>query len=88
MGKGPVLPNPQQAAQHAASKTRSNQLLALVEHCTAAQTVADRLGEKFLAYMLAMTIQEAKATLGREPGAHAGFVAGERARRSSDTKTR
>ena len=42
---------------------RDDQLRALIEHCTSAQTIADGLGEKFLAYMLAMTIQAARGTL-------------------------
>ncbi len=45
------------------SEERNDQLRALIEHCTAAQTIADVQGEKFLAYMLAMTIQAARGTL-------------------------
>ena len=42
---------------------RDDQLRALIEHCTAAKTIADGQGEKFLAYMLAMTLQAARGTL-------------------------
>ena len=44
-------------------KRRMEQLGALVDHCTAAQTIADAQGDKFLSYMLAMTIQAAQGSM-------------------------
>lgn len=38
----------------------AEQLAQLLEHCVAAQTIADAQGERFLSYMLAMTIQAAR----------------------------
>lgn len=44
-------------------KRRIEQLGALVDHCTAAQTIADAQGDKFLSYMLAMTLQAARGAM-------------------------
>ncbi len=44
-------------------KRRLNQLGTLVDHCTAAQAIADAQGDKFLSYMLAMTIQAARGAM-------------------------
>ncbi len=41
--------------------TRGEQLGKLLDHCTAAQAIAEAQGEKFLAYMLAMTIEAVRA---------------------------
>ena len=44
-------------------KRRLDQLGTLVDHCTAAQAIADAQGDKFLSYMLAMTIQAARGAM-------------------------
>ena len=44
-------------------KRRIEQLGARVNHCTAAQAIADAQGDKFLSYMLAMTIQAANGAM-------------------------
>lgn len=38
-------------------------LVELVDHCTAAKGMADDLDEKFLAYLLAMAIQETRSAM-------------------------
>lgn len=45
--------------------TRIDHLVALVDHCKAAQDLSDALGDKFLSYLLAMTIQEAQGAMRR-----------------------
>lgn len=47
---------------------RMDRLVELVDHCAAAKDTADRLGETFLAYLLAMAIQEARAAMRQQPG--------------------
>lgn len=37
-----------------------DQLVALVDHCTAAKDIAESLNDTFLAYMVSMTIQAAR----------------------------
>jgi hypothetical protein len=44
-------------------QNRLDQLVALVDHCTAAKEIADSLGDTFLAYMLSMTIQSARTEM-------------------------
>ncbi|MGD0632829.1 MAG: hypothetical protein ABSA13_00930 [Beijerinckiaceae bacterium] len=44
-------------------QSRLDQLVALVDHCTAAKEIADVLGDTFLAYMLSMTIQSARTEM-------------------------
>lgn len=44
-------------------KRRIDELAALVDHCKAAQVIADAQGDRFLSYMLAMTIQAAQAAM-------------------------
>ena len=46
------------------SGRRTESLVAIVNHCAAAKTMADQAGNKFLAYLLAMTLQEARTNLG------------------------
>ena len=46
-------------------ESRVQQMVALIDQCTAAKKTADALGEKFLAYLLAMTIQESRAAIRR-----------------------
>ena len=47
---------------------RDKQLMSIVDHCTVAKTLADQIGDKFLSYLLAMSIQEASGRLGLESG--------------------
>lgn len=44
-------------------KQRKDQLNKLLDHCAAAQAIADVQGDKFLSYMLAMTIQAARGSM-------------------------
>ena len=44
-------------------RRRLDQLGTLVDHCTSAQAIADAQGDKFLSYMLAMTIQAARGAM-------------------------
>lgn len=44
-------------------------LIELIEHCIKAKTTAEQHDETFLAYMLAMTIQEAQGALDRHRAA-------------------
>ena len=44
-------------------KRRVDQLRTLVDHCTAAQAIAEAQDDKFLSYMLAMTIQAARGAM-------------------------
>ena len=44
-------------------KRRIDQLVTLVGHCTAAQAIADAQEDRFLSYMLAMTIQAARVVM-------------------------
>lgn len=43
-------------------KHRLDQFKTIVEHCEAAQAIAEAQGDRFLSYMLAMTIQAAQAS--------------------------
>lgn len=43
--------------------SRVDQLVALVDHCTAAIEIAEATGDKFLVYMLSMTVQAARIEL-------------------------
>ena len=43
--------------------SRTETLVAIIDHCGAAKTLADQVGNRFLAYLLAMTIQEARSNL-------------------------
>lgn len=62
MSKRPApLSPPVEVADDPFEKRRSRQLDALLDHCLSAQVIADVQGEKFLSYMLAMTIQAARA---------------------------
>ena len=45
--------------------TRADRLTVMLDHCKAAKKEADELDEKFLAYLLAMAIQEGQS---RMPG--------------------
>lgn len=42
---------------------RLDQLVTLVDHCTAAKEIAESLGDTFLSYMLSMTIQAARGEM-------------------------
>ena len=42
-----------------------SKLVEIVDHCTAAKEIAEATGESFLAYMLAMTILEARNEMRR-----------------------
>ncbi|MDR3462882.1 MAG: hypothetical protein P4L76_11275 [Beijerinckiaceae bacterium] len=44
-------------------QSRLDQLVTIVDHCTAAKDIADALGDTFLAYMLSMTIQSARTEM-------------------------
>ena len=64
MPKGSALLS--SAAPHVGHETqnrRVKQFEALIEHCTAAQIIADGEGDRFLSYMLAMTIQAARGAM-------------------------
>ena len=41
----------------------TDQLAAILDHCTQAKALAEAIGDRFLAYMLAMTIQEASGQM-------------------------
>lgn len=47
----------------APAPSRIDRLVALADHCTAAQALAIDLGEGFLVHLLAMVIQEARTTM-------------------------
>ena len=51
------------ATDDVAEPNRTQQIAAIVDHCTTAKALAEDAGNKFLAYMLAMTIQEARSAL-------------------------
>jgi hypothetical protein len=59
---------PQRMQQSARAKPTSpvERLMIAINHCRSAKVIADDLGESFLAYMLAMTLEDAQATLQRE----------------------
>jgi hypothetical protein len=40
---------------------RIDQLMTVVDQCSAAKAIADHVGHKFLAYLLSMAIQEARS---------------------------
>ena len=42
---------------------RIDQTVAIMDHCRAAKVLADRRGDKFLSYILAMAIEEARTNL-------------------------
>ena len=42
---------------------RVDRLAEVVDHCTASKLVAEELGDRFLAYLLAMAIQEARTAM-------------------------
>ena len=44
-------------------RSRLDQLVTIVDYCTAAKDIADSLGDTFLAYMLSMTIQSARTEM-------------------------
>jgi hypothetical protein len=44
-------------------KTRLDRLIEIVDHCTAARSIAESAGDTFLSYMLAMTIQAARTEM-------------------------
>ena len=44
-------------------RARLDQLVALVDKCNAAIDIADKLDNKFLSYLLAMAVQEARMTM-------------------------
>ncbi len=44
-------------------KRRVDRLAETIDQCSAAKDAADVLGEKFLAYLLAMAIEEARAAM-------------------------
>lgn len=46
-------------------RSRVDQFVEIIDHCAAAKEAADRLGEKFLSYLLAMAIQESRAAVRR-----------------------
>lgn len=62
MPKGP-LSSVAPAVGDISEKKRVDQLEKLVDHCNAAQAIADAQGDKFLSYMLAMTIQAARGAM-------------------------
>ena len=71
MSKGPRQP-PAESVNRPRANGRESNLSALIEHCTAAQSIADAAGERFLSYMLSMTIQAARSLrpdAGSEPDA-------------------
>ena len=45
--------------------SRIDRFVEIIDHCAAAKEAADALGEKFLSYLLAMAIQESRATVRR-----------------------
>ena len=61
-GSGP-LSSAAPAIGDVSEKKRVDQLVTLIDHCTAAQAIADAQGDKFLSYMLAMTIQAARGAM-------------------------
>ena len=63
MTKRPLVPAPVNSSDGANGSGRSERLVAIVDHCATAKALADGIGDKFLAYLLAMTIQEARANL-------------------------
>lgn len=50
---------------------RTDQLVQLCDYCSAAHRIADANGEKLLAYLLAMAIQEGQTALRRLTAAQA-----------------
>jgi hypothetical protein len=50
-----------QASDGAGSRT--DRVVAIIDHCAAAKALADEIGNRFLAYLLAMTVQEAQSSL-------------------------
>ena len=57
----PTLPEDGKDGSNGASRTET--LVAIIDHWLAAKGLADQLGIRFLAYLLAMTVQEARANL-------------------------
>ena len=55
------------------SRRRTEQLVDAIDHCAAAKDIADGLGDRFLAYLLAMAIQEARAAIRDSVAAPEGF---------------
>lgn len=51
-----------------AAQSRIDRLVEIIDCCSAAKQGADEMGDKFLSYLLAMAIQEARA-LARNPAA-------------------
>ena len=47
-------------ARRAAEARRIDRLAEIVDRCTDAKAIADALGDRFLAYLLAMAIQETR----------------------------
>lgn len=47
-----------------AERRRLNEVAAIVDHCKAALAIANARGDKFLSYMIEMTIQAAEASMG------------------------
>lgn len=48
-------------------KGGADELGAILDHCTRAQRLAEASGERFLAYLLAMTVEEARGLLSNGP---------------------
>ena len=64
MRKRPSLRAPSASNGDASpGRSRTESLVAIVDHCAVAETLADKAGYKFLAYLLAMTIQEARSNI-------------------------
>ena len=51
------------SSEDADTLSTTDQMIAIVDHCTAAKALADGISNRFLAYLLAMTIQEARTNL-------------------------
>lgn len=54
------------AAAKPSTADRRTLILEIIERCTAAKNASDAANEKFLGYMLAMTLEEARNALARE----------------------
>lgn len=50
-----------------AGSGHTDKLVELIDHCTAAKKIADEMGETFLAYLIAMAIQEGRTAMRHLP---------------------
>lgn len=62
-GPGTRASSSSSSAQAPRSPARTDRIVEIIDQCVSAKAIADKLGEKFLAYLLAMAIQEARASL-------------------------